>query len=579
MKFQKILFLSVFSIVSALSFAGFCAAENSSPPPPDHDELTEKIFNLLYQKKENTEQFKKVELKDLLKELANLEKNTTNEGDKNAIIFVRAESYYRLGKPKKAYVAFFRVKLRLNTKDHPLYPIVEKRLKKLARELKPMKKPKKDHAHIDLAILVSILFAIFGIILIVYDLKRSKRQRYDARILDKNSLISYEEMREQDGRCSKNAVSEYLNWRKELPDEQKSWDELSPAKREKLKYARLIIKGHDMIEKVNKKAPYPISFISKIPYLNTIPHYWQYIITGVVFVGLWKGVESVGFCTEKSFGEYALLATFVISCLSGIRIMAEKTINALDELVSMLEPDGAEKSIKKLSRWVENLFRSHRQYYFFVIVMITVVFSLYYKNDLILKNSIQLNLDIIFCIFLVWIASSLIWFLTGSLFLMHKLCNLKDLSMNPLSPSKTMGLEKMISVIGTYNIVCSMVSSFGCSIAVYQAVKEGQNPLQGSFWFFFITPMLIFYWIYPYIKIGNLVKAKKINRMNFVKTKISLLFNEWKTSEDNLQYINEEKIYHKKNHSTPTSDPKNEKKNIDDKLKGMEQYYKIGSSD
>ena len=86
-----------------------------------------------------------------------------------------------------------------------------------------------------------------------------------------------------------------------------------------------------------------------------------------------------------------------------------------------------------------------------------------------------------------------------------------------------MGVEKMIGVIGSYNILASLVSSMGCAIALYSATEEGYSPAYGALWFFFIAPILIFYWVYPYVKLGALVKSKKINRMNFVKTKIALL--------------------------------------------------------
>nr|WP_319493012.1 hypothetical protein [uncultured Desulfobacter sp.] len=130
--------------------------------------------------------------------------------------------------------------------------------------------------------------------------------------------------------------------------------------------------------------------------------------------------------------------------------MSQKTINALDELVSMLEPDQFQESLAQIRSCVANLFRSPKQLYFAIVVMALLLIGMHMKNKLILDHGLP-NMDILFATVPILISAQMIWFLTGSLFLMHKLYNLKDLSINPLSPSKTLGLEKMISVIGTYN--------------------------------------------------------------------------------------------------------------------------------
>ena len=212
--------------------------------------------------------------------------------------------------------------------------------------------------------------------------------------------------------------------------------------------------------------------------------------------------------------------------------------------------------------------------YFSLVVMGILIVCLHFENKLILTSG-NLNLDVIFSAALVLISSQMIWFLTGSLFMMHKLFKLKDLSINPLSPSKTMGLEKMIGVIGTYNILTSLVSSLGCSIALLAAIQDGKSVAYGGVWFFFITPILIFYWIYPYIRLGSLVKGKKLNRMNFVKTKIALLFDDWKESEDRLLEIREDEKYPDTDDRAIKELIEQEKNSIETKLKDMGTYYEI----
>lgn len=334
-------------------------------------------------------------------------------------------------------------------------------------------------------------------------------------------------------------------------------------------------KGHGMIREVNLKAPIFISWIPAVPFLNRIPAYFQYSVVGACFaLSWWAASLNQDWFDPKDKFLIALLFVFFVACLASIKIMSQKTINALDELISMLEPDNAEDSIAKLKTWITDLFRSPRMLYFSLVVMGMILVSFYIQNKLILSSG-KLNLDIVFSAVVVIVSSQIIWFLTGSLFLIHKLFNLKDLSINPLSPSKTMGLEKLIGVIGTYNILASLVSSLGSSIALYAAIQKGYSSSYGALWFFFISPILIFYWIYPYVRLGALVKSKKLNRMNFIKTRIALLFDDWKASEDRLLEIREDE----KCPDSSSIDIKplieQRKKDIETKLKDMGTYHEI----
>jgi len=386
-----------------------------------------------------------------------------------------------------------------------------------------------------------------------------------------NKIISLKKMCEQVGECSENAVEEYQKLMHYY-----NWEYTAEYKKEKLKFARLIAEGHKMINKINDEiAPYPIKLISRVPLIGNFPLFWRYTISGVILVGSWW---LVGFITDMTMIPngitYFLLAAFVISSLYGIHLMAAKTIDTIDEFICMLEPEQKLSSIKYLQVWIKRLFNNIRQLYFPIIIMGIIIYRLYNNGELILEGK-GFNLDIFFIAILVFLTSNLIWFLFGSLVMMKNIFNLKDLSINPLSPSKTIGLEKWISVIGTYNMVCSIVLTFGCSIAVYEYHVKGGDLVQGSMWFFIITPILIFAWIYPYIKIGNLVKSKKMKRMNFIKTKISILFNEWVESEDKiLKYTENSKDNDLKPIQT-NDDPSVEKQKIKDKLVDMENYYKV----
>jgi hypothetical protein len=379
-------------------------------------------------------------------------------------------------------------------------------------------------------------------------------------------------MANQDGRCSIDAIHEYDNL------EEGEWETLSEEQKEKLQSARLIVEGHRMILEVNQLPPYPLKMLAIIPILGTCSPFWRQTVFGFVFVGFWYLTNYlVGVSDILSGLSFFLLAAFVISSLAGIQIMAAKTVHSIDEIVCMLEPDPELKSIRYLGKWIERLFRSPRQLHFFAVIVPLIAYTLYSGGDLINLDEQGhvdgFNINILFFAFLVWITSSLIWFLIGSLIMMNRVYNLKDLSMNPLSPSKTIGLEKWISVIGTYNIVCSMVLSFGCAIPVYFNYLAGKKTIYGSFWFFIITPILIFYWIYPYIKVGNLVKSKKIQRMNFVKTKISILFNEWVNTEKKvLKYSETQKEL---GIDTSEIELENVTGKIHQKLDNMDRYYNI----
>ncbi|MBU0970391.1 MAG: hypothetical protein KKC20_07075 [Proteobacteria bacterium] len=534
------------------------------------DQITRDIFDLLFKKRNDTVKLDDNKLQALLEVLKILETDNKFKGDKNTILYLRAESLFRMNEHKQAYVAFYRLKLRLDSRNHPLFAEVEKRIETIQRQIKAVKKKpdlrgKPGHFLVP----AGILFLCF-IYRLARDAQKVTGRVFGAEITSRDKLITLEEMREQDGRCSSSTMAEYQKEAKNKP-----WSSLAPEEQNKFKFARLLSKGHAMICSVNLKAPHSIALISRIPVLNLLPSYWQYSVVGFGFaLAWWAADKGLAWCDPKSIVIYLFLGAFTAACLSSIKIMSKKTIDALDELVSMLEPDHAKESIANLGTWVVDLFRNPRMLYFGLVVLAIIGYCLHIQNKFILEFD-RYNLDMVFSIVLVLITSEMIWFLTGSLFLMHRLYNLKDLSMNPLSPSKTMGLEKMIGVIGTYNILASLVSTMGCAIALYSAAEKGYSPAYGALWFFLISPILIFYWVYPYVKLGALVKNKKINRMNFVKTKIALLFDDWKSSEDRLLEIMENEKCRAGSCEDSKKSVTAEKAAIDEKLTDMDRYYEI----
>jgi len=572
-KRSLIFLIFLFSLLFPTPFSVCTAYENNI----EDDRFIEDIFELLYQEKAIQKEksgLANENISLLHEKLKGYEKR--NRKSNKAVLFTRAEGHYRLNNYKKSYVLFYQLFLKMENKNDPLYSIVDERIKELANRVKPIKESRISISTEipSLPIFLAMILLALLLALLIYDKNIRQRgsleqQVYDSSILPEEKIMTLDQMREQDGRCSKKTLKEYQKKKVKKP-----WDNMSDKEKEKYKTARLIVKGYQMITEVNQFTPHPIKFISQLSFLKKISYFGQYTFVGILFAFLWLFAKYFGMC-NLTFPEILfLIIAFIISCLSGIRIMAEKTIDALDELVSMLEPDEVRDTIGNLKIWIERLFTSPRQYSFFVIVMGIIIYQHHIRNDLILASGL-INLDIVFCASLVLITSSLIWFMFGSIIFMNKIYNLRDLSMNPLSPAKTMGLEKLTSVIGTYNLVCSIVLSFGCSIAVYNSYLEGGSLIQGCFWFFFITPILIFCWIYPYIKIGELVKSKKIKRMHFVKIKIALFFNEWIKSEETILQGSEKQKELGKEDPEITTEMRNEKKRIYKKLKDMERYYTV----
>jgi hypothetical protein len=135
----------------------------------------------------------------------------------------------------------------------------------------------------------------------------------------------------------------------------------------------------------------------------------------------------------------------------------------------------------------------------------------------------------------ILLASPLIWFILRAIFITNRLSTIRDLAVNPISPLKTLGLQKWISVIGTYALIGSIILTFGGGIPVIVAYLQDNEIGLGKFlWIIILLPFLIIFWTYPYIKLKGLVKGVKIQRMHFFKTMISQSFDDWIKFEERL---------------------------------------------
>jgi hypothetical protein len=340
--------------------------------------------------------------------------------------------------------------------------------------------------------------------------------------IEKN-LITREQMRKHDGRVTESELKNYIN----TGVASQSTD----ANDQRTATARLIYEGHKMIKRVNRLAPYPIAIISGIPKINKLPYFWQYMIVSLLLPFL-QGVMiffNGNFKIPEHLVLLFLIAALVASSLTCLRTMARATINALDEVVSMLEAPGNKDSgfktpasVLLIEKSIDFLFRSPWQFFIIVAIFSIIIIKSLVGSD----NETELLVRLIFALPLLPIVCPIIWLMIGSVFVLKSICRMEDLAVNPLSPLKTMGLQKLTSVIGTYALSSSIILSFGCSIPVItRYIKEGAA---GSwFWYIPVMPFLFFYWIYPYLKISSMVKQQKEERMQLIKNKILHILKAW----------------------------------------------------
>jgi hypothetical protein len=354
-------------------------------------------------------------------------------------------------------------------------------------------------------------------------------------------LIDIGKLRQLDGRVSEDAL---LN------------DKTDPN-------ARLIRHGHKMIEEANKLAPLPLAVVQKIPGMEKLPHLISHTVVGFTVSGFLALVlAQSGKKPAELFYIWILLAAFITLCLQGLKIMASATINSLDEIICMMEPKRKDKvdhdPVRALGSWIRHLFRSPWQIFigvfFLFIISVRILFGVGDNADPV--SSIFVAAVVLF------FAAPIIWMIFGSIATLNKLSEMRDIDINPLSPIKTMGLEKWNSVISVFNVACSIVLTFGCSIGIIMSIVR-EDDSYDPFWFIMIIPLLVFYWIYPHLKLGSLVKSIKTERMQFLKTRISSMFNDWIKAEEMLiGRPSDEILKARKNH-------------MDDMKPQMDNFYEV----
>lgn len=479
------------------------------------------------------------------------------------ILFLQAETNYKLNDYKKAYEQYLQLQLIVDKKS--TYGIgIEKRLLVLEESIKRSEYKSKlqnlfrrNAADINEGrdrnstyIIVLLLFTMFSIILFYlfksisnkYDSKNIEDEpRINAKLVD--SLITLERMRRNDGRVSKQLLAEYKGLDKE------NLDAFVKGK-DAHGYACLLARGHAMIEKLNRHAPYPVALLTPKGD-GILSPIWRDTLFGVAFCLLWglgliveQLPEFMKPGQELNYFTLLMIGTLIIMSITAVRTMAIRTIDSLDALISMLEPpkltgEFEETTLEDLGKWVRFLFRSPWQFYVAIMILGIIV-----TKDIILPCALAENItffckisfwDLLFVSLLLLVLSPLVWSVIGSIIVTNKICGIQDLEFNPLSPLKTMGLKKWVSVIGSYNINASIVMTLGCLIPVVNGYIYNEGASDDDwFWFILIMPLLIFYWIYPYFKMRGLINSIKIRRMQFLKAKIANIFNMWEEKEEFL---------------------------------------------
>lgn len=472
------------------------------------------------------------------------------------VLFLLGESRFRLDQFKEAYQCYLQLKLLIKDKSSLMHDEASRMLNISEDRIASQEMTSRLEEVLTWppsAVIITALDLTVSLILAGMFFAGMNKKKYPNFIKSKNflyfpiedNLIELEQMRSHDGRVSESSIAEYKS--KEGKSSSMADED------EKTATARLLVEGHEMIKRVNHLAPYPIAITRKIPLLNRLPYFWNYTIFGFLLIAVWFAImfwispefySKDGFDSEKfslSMPGFFMIAAFVISSLTCLQIMAKSTINALDEIVSMLEPPRKKNageipdSVLQIEKNMDFLFRSPWQFFIVLIVFSIIIITRTYTETIINGGADPFTekvISLIFIFIIVLIGGTIIWMLIGSVYVLNDISKMQDLAINPLSPLKTMGLEKWTSVIGTYGLSSSIVLSFGCSIKVVTSSLDNHSSSGDWFWFILILPLLFFYWIYPYLKLSSMVKQQKTDRMQIIKTKISQVFNEWMLFEE-----------------------------------------------
>lgn len=330
---------------------------------------------------------------------------------------------------------------------------------------------------------------------------------------------------------------------------------LHRKQRDELLCQKLILDGYFLIRKANREfvpySLYPLRWTSSL--FRYIPSWLAHslfsllVMTLSILVGI--ALEYVNFqdaweALKENWGFYFLLmAAILAGGLELIHYMARKAIGAIDELVSMLEPDTYEcwekrggetedSSIEELGEWLKTLLipPSFKP----VGIACFLILLIFFRHALlgwVLAPTSILIAFYVFLVIIVVLVMPMLWLAVASIWFTNRISSHPDLDINPLAPVKTYGLQKWMSVLGSFAFSLFSIFAFGAFLIVRAPFTDIQAfGVVRYFPFFFMIPFMLFYFIYPHGILRKLIRDKKKYRMRQLQAEISKAFDEWKES-------------------------------------------------
>ena len=555
-------------------------------------------------------------LLQVMKSLDDLPGEEPSETDRTdlqtLLLYYQAESYFRLGDHTKAGELLLILEMMLIDSGRNLEYDSEYLLSKVRQRLGDLKTEETELSYkgftLNKIFYENKIYIIFAITLVIISIilfykldlyfqnkdRTHDLERQHSYIQDPAKVTSLEDMRKQDGRVSQIALQQALKYHEQDPkvDIYNYADKLEGAWKEELRYANLIIESHKMIHRLNSCLPYPLRFINwfinKCPFVKNIhSQLLRIVVFSLVFSlfwGIYKHFSSEFILSSASFDIFSFLGLLLttillVALLNGIRLMAFKTLVSMDKLTTMIE---TKDSLKRLESWIKGLLLSPWQFFIALILC-----SFYMVNTCLQENDVSLCFNFLFIFVIIFFGSTLVWFITRSFSLTSSLCKLEDLEQgtNPLSPLKTLGLQKWITVIGTYAVVGSLVLTYGATIKIIMDLLQKESiTLHSGMWMFIFIPLLVAYWIFPYFRLSETVKSIKMERMHFLKTLIVKNFQNWKENEENISNQNflqqshgpkDNKLHEMAASDISSSSPASSEEFHPSNIKAMDTYYNL----
>lgn len=333
---------------------------------------------------------------------------------------------------------------------------------------------------------------------------------------------------------------------------------------------KLILDGYFLIRDANDKfqpySLYPLGLIYRLPFLKYLPSWLAHAIFSLVvmtfavliFFVLNVASGKVGDAWEAFREDWLIRFLAMAAILAGglelVRYMARKTIGAIDDLVSMLEPDTYESwkrrseterkqdsSIHVLEKWLKTLLspRVHRPLVIVFIILLLILLRHIMMGGILAPVPIMVAFYVFLAITVFWVFPVL-WMTGASIWFTNKICSHRDLAINPLSPVKTYGLRKWVSVMGSYAWSVFSLLAFVVIFIVTTPFTEAQVlPTVRYLPFFFFIPFVLYYLVIPHGTLKKLIVDKKKLRMRLLQTQISKAFIRWKEKSEFIDKMDE----------------------------------------